>query len=62
MVFLHSFSQAAGCPAAVTLVSSSVSVRKWWLSPEFEAGGEFEPEEYTEYFEDSNSPLNMEIG
>jgi hypothetical protein len=30
--------------------------------PEFKADGEFEPEEYIEYFEDSNPPPNAEIG
>ena len=30
--------------------------------PEFKAGGEFEPEEYMEYFEDSDSTPNAEIG
>jgi hypothetical protein len=30
--------------------------------PEFKAGGGFEPETYTEYFEDSNPPPNAEIG
>jgi hypothetical protein len=39
-----------------------VSVRKWRILPEFKANGEFEPEEYLEYFEDSNLPFNAEIG
>jgi hypothetical protein len=29
---------------------------------EFKAGGGFEPEEYMEYFENSNPPPNAEIG
>jgi hypothetical protein len=28
----------------------------------FEAAGGFEPEEYMEYFEDSNPPANADIG
>ena len=39
-----------------------VSIRKGWIDPEFKADGEFEPEEYIEYFEDSNSPPNAVIG
>jgi hypothetical protein len=39
-----------------------ISIRKWWVAPEFKADGGFEPEEYTEYFEDSNPPPNAEIG
>jgi hypothetical protein len=30
--------------------------------PEFKAGVGFEPETYIEYFEDSDSPSNAEIG
>jgi hypothetical protein len=36
--------------------------RKRWVAPEFKAGGRFEPEEYTEYFEDANLATNAEIG
>jgi hypothetical protein len=39
-----------------------VSIRKWWIAPEFKADGEFEPEEYIKYFEDANFPPNVEIG
>jgi hypothetical protein len=39
-----------------------MAVRKWQISPEFKADGEFEPEEYVEYFEDSDLPTNAEIG
>jgi hypothetical protein len=38
-----------------------VSNQKWYISPEFKAGGRFEPEEYMEYFEDSNLAANEEI-
>jgi len=40
----------------------SEQIQKRYISPEFKAGGGFEPEEYWEYFEDSNSPPNTEIG
>jgi hypothetical protein len=39
-----------------------VSIRKWWIALEFKADGDFEPEEYMEYFEDSNLVPNAEIG
>jgi hypothetical protein len=39
-----------------------VSVRQWWILPEFKAGSKFEPEEYIEYFEDSDLLPNAEIG
>jgi hypothetical protein len=43
-------------------LAKSVFVWKGSISPEFKAGGEFEPEEYMEYFEDSNPLTNAEIG
>ena len=43
-------------------VNKIVSIRKWWIAPAFKAAGGFEPEEYIEYFEDSNPPANAEIG
>jgi hypothetical protein len=39
-----------------------VPIQKWQVVPEFKAGGRFEPEEYMEYFEDSNPAPNTEIG
>jgi hypothetical protein len=39
-----------------------VPIRKWQVVPEFKAGGGFEPETYREYFENSNSASNAEIG
>jgi len=37
-----------------------VSIRKWQIAPEFKADGGFEP--IWEYFEDSDSPSNAEMG
>ena len=37
-------------------------IQKWQLAPEFKAGDGFEPETYMKYFEDSDPPLNAEIG
>jgi hypothetical protein len=39
-----------------------VPTQKWQIAPEFKAGVGFEPEEYMEYFEDSNLPPNTDIG
>jgi hypothetical protein len=51
-----------GCKMPFPNACGLVSVQKWWLVPEFKAGGGFEPETYMKYFEDSNSTPNAEIG
>jgi hypothetical protein len=36
-----------------------VFIRKWWILPEFKAGGKFKPEKY---IDDLSLPPNAEIG